>query len=561
MPHVFRPAAAAVALLAALPTLPALAEAPADTAVPGISAIAPLVPDAVSQAAAEADPAVRAFYAMRSDAPVWHDGEAWQPIAAAALAVLEDAYAHGLDPADYLPPMAEALLDARPTAHADVDLTAGVLRYLRDVAGGRIPPRDRPGHRYPHGLPDQPRAAAELLGDVLATPAPGAALAAVQPDHPQYARLKDTLAELRTRKAATGGWPRVPAGRSIRPGELDPRVPLVRASLMLHGDLMPEPGPRDAANETRHDPALVAALERFQERHGITVDGIVGPDTLKTMNVSIDERMTQIVANLERLRWDPAPPAVGKAVEVNLPDYRLTAYQDGLPVLTSRVVVGSRDNETPLFTDFMDNVVLNPTWTVPRSIAAEEILPQLRADPAYVFGRNMEVFASWSRSAPTVDPFEVDWWQVEGRSMPYRFVQSAGPHNALGQVRFSLNNDFAIYMHDTPSKSLFSRPHRAFSHGCVRVQEWDHLLRFVAGDRYDAMRGRLDSGRTMTVRLPEPVDARVVYHTAWVADDGTLNVRRDTYGNDTQVLQRLQEEGRQLIALKPQDPTEIPVER
>lgn len=560
MPHPTRTAIAAAVLFAALPVPFAAAEAPADTGPAGMepSLEAVTAPAAI----AEAEPAVRSFYAQRTDRPAWHADGRWLPTAQAALAVLEGAHAHGLDPADYIPAAVEEMLGAAPTLEADVTLTAGVLRYLRDVKGGRVPPAERPGHRYPHGEPDAPRAAAVLLSEALSDASPGAALASIQPDHPQYVRLMDTLAELRTRRQGTGGWPAVPAGPSIRPGDRDPRIPMVRASLVLHGDLQPE-ADRDAAAavETAHDPALVAAVERFQERHGITVDGIVGPDTLKTMNVALSARIDQVIANLERLRWDPAPPAVGRFVEVNVPDYRLTAYEDGAPVLTSRVVVGTPENKTPLFTDYMDDVVLNPTWTVPRSIAAEEILPQMRADPAYVFGRDMKIYSSWSGGASTVDPFAVDWWNVNGRSMPYRFVQRSGPSNALGLVRFSLNNDFAIYMHDTPSKSLFGRPHRAFSHGCMRVQEWDDLLRFVSGSSYASIKDRLETGRTMTVQLPQPVDVQVVYHTVWMDEAGRLNVRRDIYGNDAEVLQRLQEEGRQLIALKPQETPTLQAER
>ncbi|MCA1941537.1 MAG: L,D-transpeptidase family protein, partial [Caenispirillum bisanense] len=344
--------------------------------------------------------------------------------------------------------------------------------------------------------------------------------------------------------------PAVPAGPSVREGESDPRLPLVQASLVLHGDLDPAQAQR---SPTVHEGALVAALKRFQARHGITVDGILGADTVKTLNTSLDERITQVVANLERLRWDPPLPRTGKAIEVNVPEYRLTAYEDGAPALDMRVVVGTEENRTPLFTDYMDDVVLNPTWTVPYSIAREEILPKLRADPAYTIGQNMDIYASWNQSAPVVDPWSVDWWAVNGRNMSYRFVERAGPGNALGRVRFSLNNDFAIYLHDTPAKSKFDRPHRAYSHGCVRVGDYDALLGFVAGDQAERLRGLLDTGRTMTMKLPRNVDVRIVYHSAWVDELGTAHFRRDVYGLDPEVAQRLREGSRGLIALKRQD--------
>ncbi|WP_404378966.1 murein L,D-transpeptidase [Caenispirillum salinarum] len=549
--------AAAALLIGVAPAMPALAEAPADAGVAettGLSAASPLLaPDrpTVAPALTDAHDAVRTFYAQRLDAPVWHDASGWTPAADAALKLLQDAHRHGLRPADYLPAEGAALIQAPPTDRADVALTRGVLHYLRDVTGGRIPAAQRPGHRYPHGMPDAPQAAAALLVEALAAPDTAAALAGMMPDHPQYPRLVRALADLRQLRDATGGWPHVPAGQTLREGDVDHRVPLLRAALVLHGDLDPAAA---STGETLYDATLAGAVERFQRRHGIAVDGVLGPDTLRTLNVPVGQRIDQIIANLERLRWDPAPPVTGKFVEVNVPDYTLTAYDNGEPALSMKVVVGTEKNKTPLFTDYMDDVVLNPTWTVPRSIAAEEILPQLRADPGYVFGENMQVYSSWSRSAGVVDPFEVDWWAVNGRTMPYRFVERSGPGNALGVVRFSLNNDFAIYMHDTPAKRLFSRPHRSFSHGCIRVEDYDRLLQFVAGPAYESIRAKLDTGRTMTIQLPEPVDVRVTYRTVWRDDTGRLHVRRDVYGNDTEVLQRLQEEGRQLIALKPQDP-------
>jgi murein L,D-transpeptidase YcbB/YkuD len=557
MPAIVLTRAAAVGMLIGLSvTAPAAAEAPTDAGMAETTEVrtsSPLLaPDrpTVAPALVESQEAVRSFYAQRLDAPVWHDGDRWSPAASAALALLKTSERHGLRPSDYLPAEGDALVQAPPTDRADVALTRGVLHYLRDVTGGRIPATQRPGHEYPHGVPNPPKAAAALLSQALEAPDTGAALADMMPADPQYPRLMNALADLRLLRDATGGWPHVPKGPSLREGDIDHRVPLLRASLVMHGDL----APTDAVvGETLYDATLVAAVSRFQQRHGISVDGVLGPDTLRTLNVPVGQRIEQIVANLERLRWDPAPPLVGKFIEVNVANYGLTAYENGAPALSMRVVVGTKKHKTPLFTDYMDDVVLNPTWTVPRSIAANEILPKMRADPGYVFGQDMQVHASWKWKAPVLDPFEVDWWNVEGRSMPYRFVQRAGPGNALGLVRFSLNNDFAIYMHDTPSKSLFSRPHRSYSHGCMRVENYDLLLRFVAGSAYDGMRRRLDKGDTVSIPLPEPVDVRVSYRTVWREDDGSLHVRRDVYDNDAEVLQRLQEEGRKLIALKPQE--------
>lgn len=547
-------------LLAAVLALGAQAPAAADTTAAQTAPVqtgAPLVsPNSGAVTLALADPgvedAVRQFYAARLDSPVWHSGSHWIPAAEAMLQVLSEADRHGLVPSDYLAQPPATVVASAPTDAQDVALTDAALRYLRDVTAGRIAPRDRPDHRYPHGVPAREAAAAALLTQALAGPDPAAALAAVQPADPAYDRLKALLAELRQQQMATGGWPPVPDGPTLREGEGlgDDRLPLLQASLLLHGDL----APADTVKTPRvFDGSLVAALKRFQARHGITVDGVLGPDTLKTLNVPLADRIMQVEANLERMRWDPAPPATGKYIEVNVADYRLTAYRDGVPELFMSVVVGTDENRTPLFTDYMDDVVLNPTWTVPPSIARNEILPRLRADPGYTIAENMDIHASWSHSAPKIDPWAVDWWSVQGSRMPYMFVERAGPGNALGRVRFSLNNDFAIYMHDTPAKSLFSRPHRAFSHGCVRVADYDRLLAFVADDQLERLRRLLDSGRTMTMRLPQNVDVRVLYHSAWVDDLGTPHFRRDVYGLDPEVVQRMREGSRKLIAQQPQN--------
>lgn len=542
-----------VAAALALPVGPLAAETTRPDAVVAVET--PLTSPnagAVSLALPQADPAVRSFYQARLDSPVWHDGSQWVPAAGGLLAVMAQAGDHGLDPAHYLPRPPADILAGPPSDALDVTLTEALLHYVRDVSSGRIPPKQRPDHRYPHGEPPEEATAALTLARVLAAPDPAAALAAVQPGDPAYARLKGLLAELRLQRDATGGWPVVPDGPSVREGERDPRLSQVQTSLMLQGDL-------DAtAVENRlrpevYDRLLVEAVKRFQARHGITVDGILGRDTVRTLNVPIDDRIRQVVATMERLRWDPPPPATGKFIEVNVPDYTLVGYDNGTPALTMTVVVGTDENRTPLFTDYMDNVVLNPTWTVPLSIARNELLPKLRRDPGYTQGRNMDIFAGWSHESPRIDPWAVDWHSISANRLSYRFVERAGPGNALGLVRFSLNNDFAIYLHDTPSKSLFNRPHRAFSHGCVRVGDYDALLGFVAGPVAERARQQLATGRTMTIRLPENVPVRMVYHTASVDEAGRAQFRRDVYDLDAEVVQRMREGGRKLIALKPQE--------
>jgi murein L,D-transpeptidase YcbB/YkuD len=365
--------------------------------------------------------------------------------------------------------------------------------------------------------------------------------AQVLPRNRLYGRLKTALAEYRA-IAAAGGWPKVPDGETLRPGMSDSRVAALERRLAMTGDLQGVSAATapdetaDAPRETPYDGEVVPAVRRFQERHGLAADGVVGRTTLAALNVPVEQRIEQIRASLERARWVLAD--LGEEfIVVNIAGFHLYLVRGGNIAWDTRVVVGRPYRRTPVFKAEMTYLVLNPTWTVPPTILREDILPAQRRDAGYLAGRNIDVIDGGGRS---VDPSTIDWRGQ--RTFPYRFVQRPGPTNSLGQVKFMFPNDHAVYLHDTPSRELFERASRPFSSGCIRVEDPLMLARLLLEPAWDA--GRIDAtlatGRTETVFLPKPVDVLLLYWTAEVDEQGRIVFWPDIYERDPGVIAELE---------------------
>lgn len=336
------------------------------------------------------------------------------------------------------------------------------------------------------------------------------------------------------RIVAQGGWPRIVAGPRLKLGSLEPRVAVLRQRLERSGDLQDD---RHVPETTRFDTALQAGVKHFQARHGLTADGIVGRQTMEALDVSAEERLRQLRANLSRASTAP-PNSSGRAIVVNIPEYHLRAYNNGRPVLGMRVVVGTEYNPTPAFNDTMTFLVFRPYWNIPESIALEEMMPQLRRDPRALKKKGIEAYAGEGEKARTVDleSIDVDQFATSG----YRLRQRPGPQNALGSVKFMLPNSHNIYIHDTPADGLFNATDRNFSHGCVRVENPIGLAEFALQGKPEwnraAIRAAMADGDSRTVSLPHPVPVHIVYRTAWTSDDGTVQFRDDVYGLDETAL-------------------------
>ena len=481
--------------------------------------------------------ALQRFYAERGFRPLWWGSEEAAARAADLQAALAAADREGLDPAFYRIGHLARLARARDPAgrvEFEFDMSMALLRYVRDLRIGRVDPGYL-GNDLPPS--DRARPPLAILRDAAGADNLTVWLAAQAPRGPRYLRLKRLLAGLRE-VAARGGWTRVPTARVLKPGMVHPDVAVLRRRLTESGDL-----PAEAGEGTVFDATLEAAVRRFQARHGLEVDGIVGRRTLAALNTPVEVRIRQVILNLERRRWLPADLGQ-RYILVNIAGFALEMVErEATPfventVFTTEVVVGTPYHQTPVFSRPMTHIVLNPYWNVPPSIAVREILPKLREDPGYLERERFEVLAGWEADAPVVDPATIDWKRVPARGFPYRFRQRPGPDNALGRLKFMLPNRYHVYLHDTPARELFRRARRAFSHGCVRLRDPRGLaVRLLAPAGWDRERldRAIDSGERRVIRLPAPLPVHITYFTAWVEKDGTPHFRDDIYGRDARL--------------------------
>jgi murein L,D-transpeptidase YcbB/YkuD len=497
----------------------------------------------------------RAFYAARSYRPVWiaDDGTAL-PAARILLNWAGDADAHALPVERYgVTGLAARVDGARAgeysnAAALETDLTALYLTFARDVSSGLLEPR-KLGHNF--DIRPRRQKPAALLASLGAAADVSAHLDALVPQHPGYSKLQKLYAAMRV-IALEGGWgPQIAKGGTLRPGDRSDRIEQLRARLIAIGDLAPEEkiatgevmnDATDPAPDPRlFDVALEAGVRRFQERHGLNTDGAVGSMTLAALNTTAAERAAQAAVGLERMRWMNHDLGA-RHIFINTAAFTMQVFENGQPVFYTRTVVGkSRKHQTPEFNDELEYIVVNPYWNVPYSIASKEILPLLQKDPTYLEQNNMELLNS------DLPPSMIDWTQVTRGSFPGRIRQRPGAGNALGSVKFLFPNKHSIYMHDTPSRRLFARDRRAYSHGCVRLQNPTEFAHLLLGLQYDNPVGTFDRLQARSgeqwVTMEQPIPVYVTYRTAWLADDGKHNFRADVYRRDRDVIAALSAAG------------------
>jgi murein L,D-transpeptidase YcbB/YkuD len=524
-------AVAAVALLAVSIVGPVVEAAPASTS----QRIQQLLdrPDGVRIAGQPLDSrALGRFYRPREFAPAWDARDGGSERAALLLRALVAAETHGLDPTRYhLDAIRgrQASANGGHTAELDLLLTAAFLGYARDVRAGRLPP----GRRDPDwGITTASFDAVAALAEGAREPATfGARLASLPPPAKEYGRLVEALRRYRE-VAVRGDWPRVPPGAPLRLGDDDARVAAVRARLAAEENV--------SRGASQFDERLEAAVRRFQARHGLAADGIVGEATVHALNVPTSDRIRQIALNLERWRW--VPRALGpRHVTVNAADATLRVVEDDRTVLTSRVVVGDLQHPTPVVQARLEAVVLNPKWNLPTSIAAREILPRLRENRRYL-AENDIVIMERRESDPF--GFAVDWSTVSAEAFPFRLQQQPGPDNPLGRIKLDVPNRFDVYLHDTPSRTLFARPRRTASHGCIRVERADELAAYVLSDgtgRWtpERLEEVIAGGASPRIPVARPLPVYILYWTAIVGPDGLAQFRDDVYGRDRRLAAAL----------------------
>ena len=343
--------------------------------------------------------------------------------------------------------------------------------------------------------------------------------------HLQYERLEAALADYQ-QIADDGGWPALPAGPTIEPDSDDPRVAALARRLAVSGDLAREP-----AEAVVYGDELQAAVLRFQSRHGLEQDALVGRNTLAALNVPVEQRIRQIRINMKRVEMLAATERRDFLL-INVPAFEACLVRDGEILVTTAVIVGETEQQTPLFEASMTYVVINPTWTVPYSIASEELLPKIQKDLGFLQRGNYSVFDAGGNE---VNPANVDWQALHRNRFPYTLVQQPGPANELGRIKFKFPNEFGVCMHDTPGKHLFTYDSRAFSHGCIRTAEpvgFAAMLLGAEGWTRAEIDAQLASGETHTILLGEPLPVVVVYLTAVVDRAGTTHFYRDIYDRD-----------------------------
>ena len=452
--------------------------------------------------------AIVAAHAANENRPLWIEGKDWSAAAKTLVHRLEKAGEDGLRPTDYPLPVFEAS-DKASLAEADLKLSALAVLYARDARGARIDPRRLSKLITPKlYIPS----ATEVLSELAASPDAGAALAAYNPPHEGYRRLRAKLAELREHIDDTP-LVRIPAGPAPRLGARDERVPLIRARLGL-----------SPIEEPVFDRSTATALADFQKKSGLRADGILTERTIAALGMPVRARGEQdIVAQMERWRW--LPPDLGAAhIWVNIPEFRMRVYRDGAVVHEARTIVGKPTSATPVFSHVMDHLVVNPSWYIPPSILKKEILPGLAADPDYAAKRGYVV--------------------TRGRNGNISVRQPPGERNALGWVKFMFPNDHAVYLHDTPNRRLFAGESRALSHGCVRVDNPFALADQVLGPEWTQARlkGLIGKGER-TIRLTDPIQVHLVYNTHVVDASGRLTTYNDLYGFHRLVRQALDPRG------------------
>ncbi len=446
---------------------------------------------------------------------------------------LEDAADDGLNPDDY---PVESLIDLRDSisaddvagaAKAELFYSAFFVAYAADLRIGRV----TPGKVDPRLFRNRKTIdVLRVLTDLKKQREPARFLSAYEPKNPHYQALVKMLRLYRA-MAESFEWPEVGQGATLKPGMSDPRVASIRRLLALTGDFEWK-----VSGSAAYDEQLAIAVRRFQQRHGLEAKGLIGKQTVMAMNVPPSERARQIMLNMERWRWMPENLGVSHFM-VNIAAFELQEVQSSVIVERMDVVVGAVATQTPEFSDELEYVEFNPTWTVPYSIATKEMLPKLRGNP-FAYAADFDVFSSGVLSSWGA----INWSAYGAGNFPFTFRQRPGPKNALGKVKFMLPNTHNIYLHDTPSKDKFLATARAFSHGCIRLSKPIELAYRVAGTFAGWSKAKIDqafaSGKTTRAPLANRIPVHLIYATAFKGDNG-IEFRPDVYGRDRKLYSAL----------------------
>lgn len=502
---------------------------------------------------------VTRFYQIRKYEPAWTREGTPLPVADTLARTIRAADAEGLQPKDYHLDRIEAALgefrqilarnetpDAGRALALEFLLSDAYFVYAAHLLNGRVNPETLHEDEWTI-YPSRFNLTRHLQKALEESDIEGS-LKSLLPAQPGYGRLKTALVVYRA-LAEKGGWSVIPGDGRLEKGMKNERVPALRARLKVTGEM---PAAVDGAGDV-FDEAVEEAVKRFQMRHGLYDDGIVGARTLKALNVPAPSRVRQIELNLERWRW--LPQNLGNPyILVNIAGYGLEVVENEAQVLAMKIVVGTAFQKTPVFSGKMTYIEMNPYWNVPYSIATEETLEKIRKDPKFFAKENMKVFRA-GPNGEAVDPASVDWPSLSENNFPYRLRQEPGPRNPLGRIKFMFPNKHSVYLHDTSDPQLFRKERRGFSHGCIRIEKPMDMAEFVMRGSKEWSREKiaavLKTKETTVANLPKPIPVHILYFTAWGNGDGTVHFLEDIYRRDERLDRALQPKTKPARAAKP----------
>ena len=489
------------------------------------------------------DVCLAAIYHESGAEPLWVSNDGPGKQADIILKYLKKAGDDGLEPADYQVDERARLwadLSLESLAKLDTLLTFNMVKYVHDISYGQLKPYmvdpelfAEAGERGFDPL--------AMVETIQATENLDDFFQSLPPNHRQYKGLKKGLVHYVHMKYS-GEWQDLSGRKSIRPGDVDERIIEIRKRI----DLL-ENGIVDNADDEHssvYDKDLVEKVILFQQNHGLEQDGIIGRKTMQELNKSPEDRLAQIKVNMARWRWQDHTLG-DKYILVNIANYKLYTYDAGKIQFSMPVIVGKFQHQTPVFSDRIKYLELNPFWNVPPSIAINEQLPELKKNASYLVEKNIRLFSNWQEDGVELDSTAIDWHQILPFQMArFKLRQDPGPTNALGRVKFVFPNRYSVYLHDTPTKRLFSEQTRSFSHGCIRVSEPEKLAVFLLNKKdsewdKEQVDDLIQLGKRKVVRIRPPLPVHITYQTVWVDKNDQIIFNRDVYGRDAKLSKAL----------------------